>query len=98
MISFIKIFKEKLINIYCVVYLNQTRNFIGCLVNELKRTKRFKFRAGENKYKMEGLYRSLYTTVNYLEKKKRRKEARPLNDHDSERGRHIRLLFLCRSV
>ena len=30
---------------------------------------------------------SLYTTLYYQEKKKRRKEARPLNDHGSERGR-----------
>ena len=37
-------------------YLKSNENFIGCLVNELERTKRFKFRAGENEYKMEGLY------------------------------------------
>ena len=62
-------------------------NFICCLVNELKRTNRFKFKAGEKNYKMKGLYRRLYTTLNYIEKKKRRKETRPLNDHDSECGR-----------
>ena len=79
--------KLKLINAFCVIYVNQIGNFIGSLVNELKRTNRFKFKAGEKNYKMEGLYRSLYTTLNYLEKKKRRKETRPLNDRGSERGR-----------
>ena len=33
---------------------------------------------------------SLYTTLYYQEKKKRKKEARPLNDHDSERRRNMK--------